>query len=127
MSETTLDQTSFVKAVWTGRLERAAAGSAPKLTASLNGLVELDLDVTAAPGRPRCWNVQLRIPEQGLSEGAQLIVIEDSETQDVLYRIPIIAGIAATDDIRAEIAALRAELDQLRAAFRKAERSNKTG
>lgn len=127
MSGTSLVQSSFVKAIWTGRLERTVSGPPPKLTAVLNGSDRLDLEVTTAAGQEGCWNVRLRIPEEGLSEGTQLILIRDEDTQKVLYRIPIVAGIAATDDIRAEIGALRAELDQLRAAFRKAMRSNSEG
>ncbi|MDJ0858835.1 MAG: hypothetical protein QNJ03_07140 [Dinoroseobacter sp.] len=123
----TLVQTSFKKAVWTGRLKRKDPGPTPALRASLNGTLPLELEIAAAAGLAQTWNVQLRVPDEGLTEGTHLILIEDQEACEILYRIPIIAGIAASDDMRAEIAALRAELDQLRSAFRTAMRSRSLG
>lgn len=122
MTDLSLIQSSFSKAIWTGRLQRGAAGPAPKLQASFNGTTPVAIEMSAAPGVAHAWNVSLRVPEDGLSEGTHLILIETEDTQEVLYRIPIIAGVAATEDMRAEIAALRAELDQLKSAFRTAMR-----
>jgi hypothetical protein len=61
-----------------------------------------------------------------LSEGTHTFLFVEEPGNTVLYRLSIIAGIPATEDIRAEVAALRAELDQLRAAFRAEMRSAKS-
>ena len=65
------------------------------------------------------WLVRFQIPVDRLSEGVQTFVIEDAATGDALAHETLIAGEVLDDDIRAEVALLRAELDLLKRAFRR--------
>ena len=65
------------------------------------------------------WLVRFKIPVDRLSDGVQTFVIEDAVTGDALAHETLIAGEVLDDDIRAEVALLRAELDLLKRAFRR--------
>ncbi len=65
------------------------------------------------------WLVRFQLPSDRLSDGVQTFVIEDAETGDALALETVIAGEVLDDDVRAEVALLRAELDLLKRAFRR--------
>lgn len=65
------------------------------------------------------WAVYVPIPVELIGDGAQTFLIFDKDTGETLDSFTIIAGDAVTDDIRAEVALLRAELDLLKRAFRR--------
>jgi hypothetical protein len=54
-----------------------------------------------------------------IGDGAQTFLIFDKDTGETLDSFTIIAGDAVSDDIRAEVALLRAELDLVKRAFRR--------
>lgn len=119
-----LSQTEFLAGEWKGRLEVTVPGLKPQISVFRpDGKPLESVGMTVAAGAVDCWDVTVRLPEDALSEGTHVYLIKDTERDEVLHRITIIAGTPATDDLRAEIAALRAELDQLRAAFRTAFRA----
>ena len=64
------------------------------------------------------WRVTIILPPSLLSDGVQTCVISDA-TGASLASFSIICGDALSDDLRAEIGLLRAELDLLQKAFRK--------
>jgi hypothetical protein len=65
------------------------------------------------------WLVRFQLPSDRLSDGVQTFVIEDAESGDALALETVIAGEVLDDDVRAEVALLRAELDLLKRAFRR--------
>ncbi len=75
--------------------------------------------VDAVVGQPGQWAVRVPIPAQALSEGVQTFVIRDQNSSQTLAHFTVIASFDDTDDIRAEIGLLRAELDMLKRAFRR--------
>jgi len=118
MSALSLVQTGFDAGCWRGRLRGPKGGSAPRLAVFKDG-TEIDgLSLKATPGARNTWDVTVTLPNTALSEGTQVFVVTEPASETVLHRITIIAGTPATEDLRGELAALRAELDQLRAAFR---------
>lgn len=77
------------------------------------------LEADAPTGEARRWLVRFRLPTERLSDGVQTFVIEDASTGEALAHETIFAGEMLDDDIRAEVALLRAELDLLKRAFRR--------
>ncbi|NNE53889.1 MAG: hypothetical protein HKN30_15985 [Sulfitobacter sp.] len=65
------------------------------------------------------WLVSLPIPPEAISEGVQTILLNDTANDHQLGSITLLAGDAMSEDVRAEIDLLRAELDLLKRAFRR--------
>lgn len=66
-----------------------------------------------------CWYVRVPIPADRIADGVQTFVIKDRREDALLGSFSIIAGDALSEDIRAEMSLLRAELDMLKKAFRR--------
>lgn len=82
--------------------------------APVNGMT-----ISAVAGQQGHWAVRVPIPAQALSEGVQTFVIRDQTSHQTLAHFTVITSFDDTDDIRAEIGLLRAELDMLKRAFRR--------
>ncbi len=119
MSAFELSKTRLFEGVWEG-----------VLTAVGDNLEQPDLGVThldkplgelrlKETGEPNQWSVCVPIPVELIGDGAQTFLIFDKNTGETLDSFTIIAGDAVTDDIRAEVALLRAELDMVKRAFRR--------
>ena len=70
---------------------------------------------SADPGEVR---VRLALPAAVISDGVQVVSLRSTVTGTVLDRITFLAGEALDEDLRAEIALLRDELEMLKRAFR---------
>jgi len=119
MSAFELNKTRLFEGVWEG-----------VLTATDDSADTLDLGVThleqplgsfglKETGKPNQWALRIPIPVELISDGAQTFLIFDKKTGETLDSFTIISGDAVTDDIRGEVALLRAELDLLKRAFRR--------
>jgi hypothetical protein len=81
---------------------------------------ELDgLSVTEDASLGKTWHVRFNIPREVLTDGVQTFLINDQATGDMLDSFTIVTGEVLSDDIRAEVDLLRAELDMLKKAFRR--------
>ncbi|KUJ76440.1 hypothetical protein AVO45_11625 [Ruegeria marisrubri] len=65
------------------------------------------------------WTLQVPVPLRAISEGVHTFLIYDAASNTRLGDFTVIAGAPAADDLRAEVALLRAELDMLKRAFRR--------
>jgi hypothetical protein len=63
--------------------------------------------------------VSVEIPAEILSDGVQVVTLRSTVTGAVLDRVTLLAGDALDEDIRAEVALLRDELEMLKRAFRR--------
>ena len=63
--------------------------------------------------------VRVPIPAVLLSDGVQTVILSDAATGERLSSFAILAGDALSEDIRAEVDLIRAELDMLKSAFRR--------
>ncbi|SLN21419.1 hypothetical protein ROJ8625_00804 [Roseivivax jejudonensis] len=119
MSAYTLTKTRFIEGVWEGVISGESADVPPPevlvthLEQSLPGVV-----VTGSDG-PGTWVLRVPVPVTLIGDGVQTFVISDARTGDTLDSFALIAGEALGEDIRAEMALLRAELDLLKRAFRR--------
>ena len=119
MSDLTLTPIRLRNGMWEGRITGAPdSGRRPEIRVShldreIDGLALTEGD---APGT---WELSVPIPAEAIAEGVQTFLIEDAETGTRLSDFTLIAGEPAGDDLRAEVALLRAELDMLKRAFRR--------
>lgn len=119
MSAFELSKTRLFEGVWEGLLTTVDDKDAqPNLgvTHLEKPLGDLQIQET---GEPNQWALRVPIPVELIGDGAQTFLIFDKDTGETLDSFTIIAGDAVTDDIRAEVALLRAELDLLKRAFRR--------
>lgn len=119
MSAYSLTKTRFREGVWEGLLVAEVKGAlSPEIVVTLldqpvRGVTVTD---TAEAGR---WLLEVPVPLEAVGDGVNTFLILDGSSDEVLDSFTLIAGEALGDDIRAEVALLRAELDMLKRAFRR--------
>lgn len=118
MTQATLTPIRFENALWEGHV---SAAEQPQIEALYLG--EPLPDVELQPDADG-WSLHIPVPVAALSEGVHSIVIRDVNTDRTLGDFTIIAGQPAADDLRSELALLRAELDMLKRAFRRSQTSD---
>ncbi|SFD65069.1 hypothetical protein [Roseivivax sediminis] len=119
MSVYTVTKTRFTEGVWEGLVAAKEADAAPPeiaVTHPERSLGAVSLSDTGTPGR---WVLRVPVPADLIGDGVQTFVIADARSGETLESFTLIAGEALGDDIRAEMALLRAELDLLKCAFRR--------
>lgn len=117
MDELQLTRTRIIEGVWEGVL--TGAQQAPQIAVSHLGQPVEGATVMPDPGQPGQFFVRVPVPVELLSEGTQTFVISDAATEARLASFTIVMGQPLDEDIRAEMALLRAELDMLKRAFRR--------
>jgi len=119
MSAFELSKTRLFEGVWEGVL----TANDDNVDQPDIGVTHLDKALSALQLKetdiPNQWNVRIPIPLELIGDGAQTFLIFDKQTGESLGNFTIIAGDAVSDDIRAEVALLRAELDMVKRAFRR--------
>ncbi|MBU2963777.1 hypothetical protein KO516_23695 [Citreicella sp. C3M06] len=114
-----LTKTRFVEGIWQGLLvARTADAPPPEVMVTLQDAPVRGVTVSQSttPGR---WALEVPVPVQAVGDGVQTFLILDAMSGEKLDSFTLIAGEAAGDDLRAEMALLRAELDMLKRAFRR--------
>ncbi|UWR09247.1 hypothetical protein [Ruegeria sp. B32] len=113
MVETKLVPIRFEGGVWEGHY---SGSTAPQLEARYRDQILQGIEVSVAEGG---WHVLVPVPTALLSEGVHSVIILDSDSQEKVGDITVIAGAPAVGDIRAEMDLLRAELDLLKRVVRR--------
>lgn len=114
-----MSKSRFFEGVWEGVIAGDADDSpTPK--------VEVRVHDTSVPGiaieplqDPGSWLLKVPVPANMIADGVHTFVISEETGGQALGDFSIIAGDAAGEDIRAEMALLRAELDMLKRSFRR--------
>lgn len=96
----TAEEETGLEAVHEGRVVAAAA-------------LEPDSD------RPGGWRVAVDLPAEVIADGVQVIALRSTVSGAVLDRVTVMSGAPLDEDIRAEMALLRDELELLKQAFRR--------
>lgn len=115
MPQPELVESRLCEGVWEGILRGAA--EKPEVEARHLGR-PLD-GIELQPLEQGSWRLRVPIPPEVLSDGVQTILLTETATGLDLGRIALAAGEALDGDLRAEIAALRAELDLLKRVVRR--------
>lgn len=103
---------------WVGLLTTAAGQPAPDLRVTLSGqaVKEVRIEQDDAPGQ---WRLDVPLPIERLTDGALVLQIADATGNALIGEYHLVAGQSLPDDLRGEVALLRAELDLLKRAFRR--------
>ncbi|WP_342585416.1 hypothetical protein [Ruegeria sp. ANG-S4] len=109
----TLTPTRFENGLWEGHI---TSDTEPRVRAVYLGDAVSDIELIRDTDG---WTLRVPVPASAVSEGVHSIIIQDLETNARLADFTIIAGDPAADDLRGEVALLRAELDMLKRAFRR--------
>lgn len=117
MDEMQLTGTRIIEGVWEGVL--TGVDEAPEIAVSHLGQPVAGATVSADPTQPGQFLVRVPVPVELLSEGTQTFVISDAGSDVRLASFTVVMGQPLDEDIRAEMALLRAELDMLKRAFRR--------
>lgn len=114
MARMTLTKTRIAGGVWHGVL--VAPGQSPDIAVTCGGEAAAH-ELRPDPATPGQWHLRIPIPAEMLADGVQSFVITDASGAG-LGHFSVITG-EAEDDLRAELALLRGELDLLKRAFRR--------
>jgi len=103
-----------------GRYEGLYTGPrAAAFEAVHEGKVVAVAEVTEETGLAGRWRVALDLPPSVIADGVQVIALRSTGSGAVLDRITLMAGAPLDEDIRADLALLRDELEMLKRAFRR--------
>jgi len=114
MGTATILNGTITAGVWEGIM--AAPDDNADLQATHEGVALDGLTVTPAPS-DGLLHLRLPLPATLINDGVQTVLITDQDGT-VIGRIAILAGAVLAEDLQAEIALLRAELDMLKQSFR---------
>jgi hypothetical protein len=101
------------------------AGSPPVLSAVHDGTPLPGLTVTAEAETPGYWRVRVALPATLIGDRVAVVALRQGEgalARD-LARVSVAAGQALLDDLAADVAALRAEMELLKSVVRQIGRS----
>lgn len=101
--------------VWTARV-KGAAEPLPGLELVLRDRALARAELTQ---EGKDWLASCKLPAEILSDGIQVIAVRLAGTGEMLGQIVVQLGAQLPDNLQAELALLRAELDMLKAAFRR--------
>lgn len=113
----TLTKTRLFAGVWEGILTGAGT-EPPKLRVTHMGKDVEGVEVKEGKD-VKGWLVHVPVPAHLMSDGVQTFLITDAETGATLNSFTLLFGEVLAEDIRAEMALLREELDLLKSAFRR--------
>lgn len=112
--------------VWHG-IVRATGKDAPALEMRHAGGVLRPRLAEPVPGKAGHWRVEVPLPAEMLEDGVQALVVADGADGQTLQVLTIMAGVPPAEDLLAEVASLRAELEVLKAAVRRLARETRGG
>ena len=95
------------------------AGEGAAIEAVHEGRVVAVAQIAAHDARPGAWRVAIDLPADVIGDGVQVIALRSATSGEVLDRVTLMAGSPLDEDIRAEVALLRDELEMLKRAFRR--------
>jgi hypothetical protein len=120
MTDLTLTKTRFRAGVWEGVLTSAEMRpNAPELSVTHLDQPVGEVSLRADTDHPGTWFLRIELPASLLADGMQTVLIYETDSDERLGTVTVLAGEALDDDIRAEMDLLRAELDMLKRAFRR--------
>lgn len=119
MSEMTLSKTRLRNGAWEGQILGASStGARPNIQVTYLDQPVEGVEMIEA-GNGTSWDLTIPIPPHAIADGVQTFLIIDQDTSTKLGDFTLMAGEAVSDDLRAEVELLRAELDMLKRAFRR--------
>jgi len=118
MTDLKVTKTRIVAGIWEG-VVTGAGDAQPDILVTHQEQPLQGFALSDDPEQPGIWQLRIAIPPEFLSDGVQVFLIQDATTGEKLDSFTLVTGEPLEDDIRAETALLRAELDMLKKAFRR--------
>ncbi|MEM6303671.1 MAG: hypothetical protein AAF744_03065 [Pseudomonadota bacterium] len=119
MTDLQLTKTKMMEGVWEGVVTRSGDGAGPPQIAVFHQRDRVEgVELTHDPDQGH-WRLSIPIPPVVVADGVHTLFIQDTAADEKIGHVTLVAGEALGDDIRAEMALLRAELDMLKRAFRR--------
>jgi hypothetical protein len=118
-TELTLTKTRIQAGIWEGVLTVSGDRIQPQIEVSHLAQGLDGVEVSEDPEVPGRFVLRVPIPREALYDGVQSFVISEVVTGRKLGSFTIVTGQPLEDDVRAEMALLREELDMLKRAFRR--------
>ena len=119
MTAYSLSKSRFFEGVWEGVIAGNADDTpAPKVAVRVHDREVPDVAIEPLPD-PASWLLRVPVPAHMIADCVHTFVISEDRMGLPLGDFSIIAGDAAGEDIRSEMALLRAELDMLKRSFRR--------
>jgi hypothetical protein len=109
-------RTRFADGVWEGEVQ-GAGPDRPAVEVLHEGRAVPDVQLTAdEAGR---WYLRVPVPPAAVGDGVHTLLIRAAETGETLESVTLSGGETLEEELRAEVARLRAELDLLKRAVRR--------
>lgn len=115
----TLTRLSIRAGIYEAEVSSPGGTTAPPEVVIIHQSLPLPDITLTRDGTEGAWRLRAPIPPELLSDGVQSFLVKDEVTGDTLDAFAIVTGTPLEDDIRAEVALLREELDLLKRAFRR--------
>lgn len=118
MAEASLIDGTIRAGVWHGIIH-SPAPEAPALEIRHAGGTLPSAVCQRIAGQKDRWRIEVALPADLLDDGVRCLLVVDAPTGRTLQTLTISAGAPLPGDLSAEVASLRAELEVLKAAFRR--------
>ncbi|MCC7047543.1 MAG: hypothetical protein IT562_12600 [Alphaproteobacteria bacterium] len=123
MGDWNLMKLGFRGGVWQGRLSaRSAGNAAPGIEVQVAGAAVPGVELQ--PDGPGAWVLSVPVPAEALGDGIATFLLVEQPGGAAVAQFAIATGEPADDDLRAEVALLRAELDMIKRHFRRVARGD---
>ena len=119
-----IEPTRFAEGIWRALLSQSSELKAPtrKIDVLLRGRPIRGVRVDALD-MENCYELSVPIPPEAVGFGTYMLLIVEQGSSKVLSRIVLSGGDLNGEDLRAEMAELRAEIDLLKRLFRASRKS----
>lgn len=111
--------------IWEGQLSNWIGDTPPVLYLMRGPTVMAEAQLSSL--EPGIWHVTIALPGALIGDGAQSFAIMAEGGSAPLAQIVVIAGDVLADDLRADLATLREEVEVLKRAFRRHVRQMREG
>ena len=119
MTDLKLTRLRIEAGTYHGVLHTRSSEAVPQVGAFLRGDPVGVVSLTPIEGKMQDLKLELQLHAKILEDGVQRIILVESTTDTILDSFTLILGNSDAEDLRAEVALLRAELDLLKKAFRR--------
>ena len=119
-----IEPTRFAEGIWRALLNQPSDFKAPppKIDVLLQGRPIRGVRVDPL-NMENCYELSVPIPPEAIGSGTYMLLIVEQGSSKVLSRIVLSGGDLNGEDLRAEMAELRAEIDLLKRLFRVSRKS----
>ena len=119
-----IEPTRFAEGIWRALLNQPSYLKAPppKIDVLLQGRPIRGVRVDPL-NMENCYELSVPIPPEAIGSGTYMLLIVEQGSSKVLSRIVLSGGDLNGEDLRAEMAELRAEIDLLKRLFRASRKS----